>query len=165
MYPVSAKTPKAVPPNLPGVIFTPGRTGRRGPVTAIAGKHTVPAAARLTGVDRFTIRLWAEAFGHGVGCRFQPRGPVFINLHVVETIGCLRDARGALPRYSCEPGSARHRVVMLAAYAAIRAKGVPLPDDLIAEYRRRLDLPPYPQRRSPPAVPEAQPAEARHVQA
>ena len=138
------------PSRLPGTIVARDRTGRRIPLREIEGMVTVREAAAATGIDGLTLRLWAKAFGVGVGARFEPDGLLFLHLHVVATIALLRDARGALPPHSCEPGSPRHHVVRLAILAALKAKDVPS-DAVINDCRRRLGLPPRPKR-DPPAL-------------
>jgi hypothetical protein len=128
------------PPRLPGTIFAydPARPGRRRPVRAVEGMLTTREATALTGINGLTLRLWVDAFR--VGCRFVPRGPVFVYPHLVLTLAQLRDARGALPRHACEPDHPRHHLINAAIYESIKARAVP-PDAVIARIRHQLGLP------------------------
>jgi hypothetical protein len=152
------------PSRLPGTLVARDRDGEPVPLRTIDGMATIRETAAALGLDKLTIRLWVRAFGPGVGARFEPDGPLFVHPHVLATIALLRDARGALPRHACEPGSARHRLVMVAILAAIRAGGV-APPATIARIRHQLGLPPIPKRPAPPPAvrPAAQPAEVRHA--
>jgi hypothetical protein len=142
------------------------RNGRQTPLRAVDGMWSAAEAANTIGASSLTIRLWCRAFS--IGTPFQPAATARFFVHPIPamTIARLRDARGALPPHACEPGSHRYHIVKLAVLAALKARNVP-PDDVIAVFRRRLCLPPYPdERRPPPAVPRGQslgqPVEVRH---